>query len=189
MVVLASLLPVLLASSMIMASPHYMYALKLATLLPCGIVLQTILNTALNRRIQNGLLPVVFLLVGIAFPSPFYPPWQRSIVPAAQALPKIGGDKPYSLIADSAKSFCNYSDPDRCKPIEILWMQKQPEDVAGFIEQTNTRVFLTSERLVKNLSPPWLRFVHQLETAPKQIHWQLTRKTPLFHIYERRPSP
>jgi hypothetical protein len=189
LVVACSLLPVLLASIVIVSSPHYMFVLKAAALLPVGILLQQLLDLVLRRTIQNWLLPVVFLIVALPFPSPFFPPKPRVIVPVIQALPKIDGLEPYSLIADSAKSFCSYSVPDRCKPIELLWAKNQPADVAQYIEQTNTRIFLTSQRLLTNLSPPWLRFAHQLGKEPEQVGWHLVAKTPLFHIYERRISP
>jgi hypothetical protein len=153
--------------------------------MPIGLALQLLLDRFVQQKNQVWLFVAIFAGCLTLFPTPFKAPSRpRIVLPAVRALPKIGGDGKWGLIADSAISFCNYSDPIHCKPIEILWM-KAPADIPGFLSETDTRLLLVGARLMHELSPDWRRFVEELMRNPKGRGWRLVEMTPGFLIYAR----
>jgi hypothetical protein len=182
-----SLFPTIVSALLIRPGPDHMAVLKAAALLPAAVLLQTILNRVAVLRNH----PFFWVIISFVFlfhltPTPFVPAKPRLIVPVVAHIPSIPGDEPYSLIADSAISYCNYTDPDRCKPIEILWNQAVQEmEMSTYIQQTNTRVIIVGARLLPELQPRWREAILQMIHSPKTHGWRVTGNTGAFLVLVR----
>lgn len=186
--VLISLVPVLISSLVIRPSPDHMAILKAAALLPLCPALQVVVERWTPRKSrQLALMVVTFVVFFVCYPTPFHPPKPRAIFPVVAAIPEVPGREPYTLIADSAISYCTYTDRPRCKPLELLWTQgkTRTENIEDYLLAHNTRVIVIGARLMPQLGPEWRDYLVQLVRSPDRHGWRLVGRTTEFLVLAR----
>ncbi len=183
--VFISLIPMVLAALVIRPSPDHMAVVKVAALLPVCRFLQAGIDKIAPRKSRQLLWMLgAFVAIFSIYPSPFNPPRPRIVVPAVAAIPRIPGEVPFALIADSARSFCNYTDPDRCQALEILWNEDGTKmgGIPEYIQETNTRVIVVGARLMPQLSARWRSYIHTLIQTPETHGWRIAGRTRAFLV-------
>lgn len=194
-VMLAAALAVSVSALVVIPQAVYMYALSASLLLGVLGSIQVWIGPWLETRPLAPLcaLLVTSLLTLMLCPTPYDRTVPRIVYPAVQALPRIAGNAPYGLIADSASSFCIYADDPRCQAQELLWADPQPSDPARYVESENTRLLLISKRLREQVSPAWSRYLEAIIADPESQGWRKVAPAPgeeaMIAIYQRLASP
>lgn len=177
----AMILPVIISSLVVRPSPHYMVTLKIVTLILIGWMTRGWIQR-LSSRLQLLLIILSMGALSLSFPTPFDPPTRRMVVPTVAAIPEIPGNASYGLVADSAKSFCIYTNHKRCRPIEILWggYDDFSRDLEQHIQEQNVRLVIKGARFHPERDKRWRSYFAQHREA-----WKIVETGTQFQILVR----
>lgn len=182
-VIIATLLP--LVGSIMVIRPRTIYLIPLLPplLLIAGAgLLYWLFKLAPHKQLAVLLLPL-WLIGLVIFPSPFNTPVERYVLETAQTLkglPIAGG---FSLLGPSARGFCVYSLPDRCRGVEIAQVPPLLTDFLAYLAHENIQVIIVNEQVLDNLPAAGQAFIAQLVAQPADVGWQVLNQAGQFPIY------
>ena len=187
-VIVATLLPLVISIMVIRPRTIYLIPLLPPLVLIAGVGLINLLpKLAARRRLALLLLPL-WLIGLVIFPAPFNAPVERYVLATSQKLKDVPIAGDFSLLGPSARGFCIYSLPDRCRGVEIAQVPQTVADFPAYLARENIQVIIVNDQVRNNLPAAGQAFIAQLLAQPADVGWQVFSQAGPFPIYLR-PSP
>ncbi len=187
-VMIATLLP--LVGSIMVIRPRTIYLIPLLpplVLIAGAGLLYWLSKLAPHKQLAILLLPL-WLIGLVIFPSPFNTPAEHYVLETAQTLKDLPITGDFSLLGPSARGFCVYSLPDRCRGVEIAQVPSTVTDFQAYLARENIQVIIVNDQVKQNLPPVGQAFIARLVAQPAEIGWQVFDQTGPFPIYLRSSS-
>jgi hypothetical protein len=180
---IASLLPGIFSLLIIRPRAVYMVTFLPAVLLAVGIGLDQWMPIRL-RTSGIGILSLAVICV-ILFPSPFIERTERPVINLSKALARVKFEQRFTLLAESAKAFCVYGQPELCQPLEISQVPEQMTDFATYLQSEQVDVIITNTRLIQNLPTEAQDFISRLQSDPTTSGFNRITQSGDFSLYIR----
>jgi hypothetical protein len=180
---IASLLPGVFSLLIIRPRAIYMVAFLPAILLIAGL--------GLDRWMPDGLGKSGLAVAGLAviclilFPGPFAARAGRPVLNISKKLAQYPFDNPFTLLSESAKSFCVYAQPGLCKPLEISQVPAQMPDFDAYLQNNHADIIITDTRLIQNLPVEGQKFIAGLQSDPTASGFKRLMQSDDFGLYMR----
>ena len=182
-VIVVTLLPLVISIMVIRPRTIYLMPLLPPLLLIAGVGLISLLpKWATQKKLVALLLP--FCLIGLViFPSPFNAPVERYVLETSQKLKDLPIEGDFGLLGPSARGFCVYSLPDRCRGVEVAQVPQTVADFPDYLARENIQVIIVNDQVLNNLPAAGQAFIAQLLAQPADVGWQAISQTGPFQIY------
>lgn len=178
-------LPLVISIMVIRPRTIYLMPLWPPLLLIAGVGLMSLLpKWATPKELVALLLPLC--LIGLViFPSPFKASVEHAVLETSQRLKDLPIDGDFSLLGPSARGFCVYSLPDRCRGVELVQVPQTVADFPDYLARENIQVIIVNDQVLNNLPAAGRAFIAQLLAQPAEVGWQAISQAGPFQIYLR----
>jgi hypothetical protein len=180
---LASLLPGIFSLLIIRPRAIYMVAFLPAILLVAGLGLDRWLPARIGR--SGWVVAALALICLMLFPAPFAARAGRPVLSLSNKLARYPFNQPFTLLSESAKSFCVYAQPGLCQPLEISQVPAQTPDFAAYLQTNHVDVIISDTRLIQNLPVEGQKFIAGLQSDPTSNGFNRNLQSGDFSLYIR----
>ncbi|MBI5568057.1 MAG: hypothetical protein HY870_24375 [Chloroflexi bacterium] len=185
-VIVITLLPVMGVIMVIRPRTIFLIQLLPPLLLAAGVGLTSLFPKVESYKRLTVLLLPLFLIGLLVLPAPFYTPVERHVMVIAEKLKDLPIHGDFGLLGPSARGFCIYSRPERCRGVEIFQVPQEVADFSDYLTQENIQVIIVNDQVANYLPPVGRSFIAQLVAQPVSIGWEAVSQVGSFKIYRHR---
>jgi hypothetical protein len=181
---IASLLPGVFSLLIIRPRAIYMVVFLPAILLIAGLGLDRWLPARIGK--SGWVIAALAAICLILFPSPFAARAGRPVLSLSNKLAHYPLNQSFTLLSESAKSFCVYAQPGLCQPLEISQVPAQTPDFAAYLNNNHVDVIISNTRLIQNLPVEGQKFIARLQSDPAAEGFDLITQSGDFSLFLRK---